>query len=201
MNQQLGPEMKVSKVSQPLKLRLLAAIALAFSANTFADPVTKVEFAAGGYSLSAKTKNGSKSVSGIGSYRAAYRRSIMHNLELLIGYSLFTSEITGGDLGYGPDVGVLYYPLSSAQPVEIETQNVHLYVSDVWHPYIGTAFHQRQFQSTSSSYAGFSLSVGAEFSYAKDVGTKFEIRYQLLDGPANASASYYDALIGIVLYY
>lgn len=173
---------------------LVALIAIAPEAKG----AGKIEASFGFYSLSAKTNKKSGAASNFGLYRAAYNYTVGSQFELNLGYSIFMSNIIGGDLGFGPDLGLLYFPVTDPGTRVVQTPKLSLRLDDVLRPFVGVGFHQRQFQSVDSSYAGFSFCGGAEYNYSENLGIKATARYQILNGPSSASASQLDVLLGLL---
>jgi hypothetical protein len=157
----------------------------------------KLEVSAGAYSLTAKTAKRSGSAASLGIYRLGYSFSFGNQFEFQLAYSLFASAIVTGDLGYGPDLTVLYYPVTDSGGTKVTTEKVVLSVEDVVRPFVTFGFHQRQFQSVDSSYAGFSVGAGAEYAWDPKYGLKGQVRYLMLNGPSAATADQLDILFGI----
>lgn len=160
----------------------------------------KLVLSAGAYSFTAENQSNkvSASISGVGSYQLAYRHVLSQNVELDFGFSLVATETFGGDLAFGLDVGANYYPISNAEPIQAETGSANVSLSDRWRPFVGAGFHQRNFQSTSSQYAGFGIKAGSEFQMTEEVCFQGAIRYLMLGGPNQASATQIDLLGGLV---
>jgi hypothetical protein len=175
----------------------ITSMALVLLFSSFALAKGKLDLSLGYFSLDAATVRGSANVSGLGSYQIAYRTPLTTKIELLLGYSVIAAKIYTGDLGFGPDLGLLYFPITSAYPVMAKSENVSLQINEYFRPYVGAAFHQRQFQSTQSSYAGFSGIVGTEYYYSESSSLKAETRFIQLAGPSNGSAKELDILLGI----
>ncbi|WP_374001491.1 hypothetical protein [Bdellovibrio bacteriovorus] len=159
----------------------------------------KLDLMFGGFTINASTDNGSGSMSGIGSYLVAYRYPLSSSLELGLGYSLNATETFGGDLGYGPDLGLSYFPVTTTQTTEFRNADTSVRISPLWRPYFSLSFHQRQFQSTQSSYGGFGLAVGGEYQWRPDLSLKAEVRALGLSGPSNSKATEFDGFVGISL--
>lgn len=174
---------------------LLFTLGIAFQARAEAN---KFELAAGFYQLSADSNGVTESVSGLGVYRLTYHHSLLSQLEIGLGYTLFMSDVVTGDMGFGPDLSVFYYPFTSASDVELKTESVNLRFGEKWRPFIGAGFHQRNFQSLDSSYAGFGASIGTEFDFSRIADFKFELRYLMLAGPSRSDATQIEPLIGVV---
>lgn len=170
-------------------------IALAFMPiNTRA--ASKFDFIGGFFMLSATNSRGSSSISNLGSYQISYRMPIRLQMEFQLGYSLMASKTIGGDLGYGPDLGLLYFPMTLASAAVGRGENIEIESSEFFRPYIAGAFHQRQYQSTQSSYAGFSFTGGSEYLLRPGFSLRGELRYLRLIGPSNSTANQIDFLAG-----
>lgn len=157
----------------------------------------KLDVMFGYYSLQATTTRSAATVSSLGSYQMAYRRAFGGNFEILIGYSLIAAKVVSGDLGFGPDIGLIYFPFTSSAPIVANSENVQFRFREFYKPYIGGSFHQRQFQSTQSTYAGFSGSGGLEYAMSDLVSIKAELRLIRLVGPSQATANELDILTGL----
>lgn len=176
-------------------------IALALTALLSPMPamaVGKFDFSVGYFRLNAETDKGKGSVSNIGAYQMLYRRAVQSQLEVALGYSLVVSKVYTGDMGFGPDLGLIYFPFSLASSYHFESQNTYVSASEIWKPYGGISFHQRQYQSTQSSYAGFSVGAGVEYLWSSSFSMKGELRSLQMTGP-QSKAGEIDALVGISL--
>lgn len=176
---------------------LIMILQLAGGSLCFANG--KLDLLFGVFSLTAETDNGSGSISGVGSYLLAYRHPLSQTLELGLGYSMNATETFGGDLGYGPDLGISYFPLTTTQPEEFRDNTTTVKISPLWRPYVSLSFHQRQYQSTQTSYGGFGLAGGSEYQWKPTMSFKLEIRLLNLTGPSNGKATEIDAMAGISL--
>lgn len=182
----------------PLKLVLKRIIAAAIlTASSTAAAGSKFDIMTGFFSISAKTDQTSGNLSGFGSYRFTYHYRLVDNLDLDAGYSLFLSRGISGDMGYGPDFGFSYYPFTAGGLIRASTKNVTYESMELWRPYVGLSFHQRQFQSVNSAYAGFGGSVGTNYRYSDQIDLKTELRLQTLTGPNKASATETELFFGL----
>ncbi len=157
----------------------------------------KLDMCFGAYSLAAKSSQGEGKASGLGSYVVTYHYGFFDGLDFSVGYSLFFSNIITGDMGFGPDLGLTYYPITSSGPTVLKTDGIYLLIKEQWRPLINVSFNQRQFQSSDSSYAGLSFGFGTEYSYYQSFDFKGMFRYQLLKGPASTAATFIDFLFGV----
>lgn len=177
------------------RLKYLFIIVLMISGPAFSK--AKLDVMGGYFSLLAKTKEKSGSVDNFGAYQLNFRYAVTHFMEVAIGYSLIASKTFSGDFGFGPDIGLIYFPFTSANPISAATENVHYTSYELFKPYLTTAFHQRQYQSIQSSYAGFGFGAGSEVYWKSNMSFKVEIRYLPLGGPDSAISNELDFLGGI----
>lgn len=161
----------------------------------------KVEFCVGPFNFSAKNPNNNTtaSVSGVGSYRLAYRHAFWSQFELDLGYSLVATDTFGGDLSFGVDVGANYFPLSVAGDVVDKTVRTHVLLQQIWRPFVGVSFNQRNFQSTSSQYAGAGVKLGTEYQLNEEWSLLGAGRYISLGGPNQSEATQTEILLGAVI--
>lgn len=157
----------------------------------------KLDIMGGYFSLKAKTKEKAGNVSNLGAYQMNFRYAVAHYLEIGIGYSLIASKTFSGDFGFGPDIGLVYFPFTSANPIEATSSNVHFVSYEVYKPYLTGAFHQRQYQSIQSSYAGFGFGAGSEIYWKRNMSFKLELRYLPLAGPDKAVSDEVDFMGGL----
>jgi hypothetical protein len=176
---------------------LLAALTAGASPRAAAG---KVDLSFGGYQFNASNKrnNTSSSLSGLGSYRLGYRYEFFDNLELDLGYSLLATKTLSGDLSFGVDLGMTYFPFTTAGDIRVNTAEVSGLYQSLWRPFVGVAFHQRNFQSTSSQYAGPGVKLGTEYQWRESVSFEAMLRYISLGGPNQSAAVQIEGLFGIV---
>lgn len=182
------------RITSWVHIWILAAMILAVTPAS----AGKLDVMAGWFSLSAKTNLASADFSNFGAYRMNYLIPVTSKLELTVGYSLLMSDTFGGDLGYGIDGGVTYYPLSESKAIEASSGSARMVVDPLWRPYVGVGFSQRQFQSVLSTYAGFSMFLGVERSLDREFDAKTEFRIVELRGSGTATATEITAVVGLV---
>lgn len=160
----------------------------------------KLEGSLGGFQFSASNKrnNSSSSLSGFGSYHLAYHHAVGSNVEVDAGYSIIATDGIGGDLSFGFDIGIIYFPFSASSDLKVSGQGAHGVFQDVWRPFVGLGFHHRNFQSTSAQYAGAGLKLGTEYQYSEDLSFLGYLRYISLGGPNQSSATQVEALAGAI---
>lgn len=174
---------------------LILCLVLSNSCVSFAK--SKLDIAFGYFSLTATSSKSSGSISGLGAYQFLYRQAFTPNVEFGVGYSLAASGVVGGDMGFGPDLGLYYYPMTSTNGEKFESSDITFSTSEHLKPYIGGGFHQRQFQSTQSSYAGFSFLGGCEYYWNDQFSLKAELRFLSLNGPSSSTANELNLLGGL----
>lgn len=159
----------------------------------------KLDIQGGAYQFSATNNRNStsKSISGFGSYRFAYRHTLRNQIEVEAGYSLLATDGVGGDLSFGVDIGINYFPLTSSGDVHEQTINTIAVFRSLWRPFVGASFHQRNFQSTASQYAGPGAKIGVEYQITDSLSCSSVVRYLLLGGPNRSEATQIDILGGI----
>lgn len=161
----------------------------------------KVGVELGYFSLSAQSGARSGSASALGMYRVAYRAPWLERLELDLGYSLFMTRTLQGDLGFGLDLGVNWYPLTEVGPAEFAGGSSTFVFDPIWRPFFGGAFVQRQFQSVQTGYAGFSFKAGIERSVSERLSALASLRWLGLRGSQTASATEWDVLFGACVHF
>lgn len=178
---------------------LLLFIVLPFSSAWATEvKIVQVDVLAGYYSLKAKTENGEGQLSRFGIYKLGFRRALLPKLEFGASYSFFTSQLSGGDLGFGPDLSMYYYPVTNANPFVYQEQRQMIFLTETWRPFLSLSFHQRNFQSFNSSFAGFGAGGGFEMPLINDeLNFRSEVRALSLLGPSSATAFKIDVLVGV----
>ncbi len=152
----------------------------------------KFDIGIGYFDFRASTDTATVKKSNLGIYELDYRYSLNSFLELGIGYTLLMTQTFGGDMAFGPNIEIIGYPLNLPHTVNFKTDSLSLTIKDSMKPYIGASFHQRQFESIQSSYAGFGFFAGTEYWYKEDLGLKLQIRSLSLSGPQNSQAQQVD---------
>ena len=180
-------------------LAFFAGIALILSATNARAQANKLELAAGYYQLTSDGTGRSSSLANFGTYRALYHHGVFANLEVVLGYSLFVSDVISGDMGFGPDLGLMYFPFSHSSDVRLSTDSVSFSFSEKWRPFGALTFHQRSFQSVDSTFAGFGAALGTEYDGGSVLDYKLELRYLSLGGPSSSSATQIEAFLGVIL--
>jgi hypothetical protein len=160
----------------------------------------KLDLMTGYFDLNAKVGQQEGQVSAIGAYKISYAQNVFSDhLDLEIGYTLLMSETFGGDLAYGIEAGLNYYPFTPSTSIEGRSQNASLEITPLWRPFVGTSFNQRQAQSTNSGYAGFGVVVGTERALNSYFDLKTMVRYTFLSGARAATANELTVFVGITM--
>lgn len=151
----------------------------------------------GGYNFSAKTNTQTGSKSGVGAYKVSYVIPLLKNLEAGIGFSVLFSNVITGDAAYGLDLELYYYPLTMSRRVDLSTEFATIGIESVWRPFVLGGYSARQFQSTSTQYFGLTAGAGTEYAWTSAYSLKGMIRYNMLTGPNEATASEMTVLGGV----
>ncbi len=158
----------------------------------------KFNFNMGYYSLSAISSTAKRgNVNNFGIYNLEYRLGVLSHFEIGLGYSILMSNIIGGDLGYGPDFSLYWYPLTLTTADRGSSDKVQYASTDLWKPYLGISFSQRQFQAVQTNYAGFGLMVGLERVLTDVWSVQGLVNFHSYSGNASSSATEFDYLGGI----
>ncbi len=160
---------------------------------------SKFDILGGFFSLSAKTDQAEGEFSNFGSYRVNYLTPVHRQIEFGLGYSVAMSSIIGGDMAFGFDLGLFYFPISSSSEYRSSSDEAKLYFQEIWRPFISASFNQRQFQSVDANYAGYSFGAGVERIFNQNLNLKAEMRLLFLSGAQNGEATQIDLLTGISL--
>jgi hypothetical protein len=174
----------MSTKKRPPRVALLALLLLSSHAQA-----GKFDFAAGYFSLSAKSATSSGQVSNLGTLRVGYRHEVLPKLELAAGYTLNSSKILGGELAYGMDIGLVYFPFTDCCARMGSSGTVTYEFNEKWKPFVGLSFHQRQFQAVQASYPGVGGSAGVEYALTRNLSARGEVRVITLFGTSISSAS------------
>ena len=185
---------------------LLSLFIILFSFKAMA--VGRVDFSYGFYSISSKPgKTTSTSstkaqkgaaVSGPYMFNLAYLFPVADKVQLNLGYSVLLADVSGTDKGYGFNFGVNYFILGSAKNEILKNDSIDVERFEIWKPYAGFGFYQRDFQSIENSYAGFGINGGVERYYTKNMSFKGELRYISLSGSNSSIATEINAILGVI---
>jgi hypothetical protein len=178
-----------------------AGLALQVVCGLWATPAAarKLSAGLGFFSVNAKTQSSSASLSGVGAYQIAYEHPLAGSVDLRLGYSLLMTRGIGGDLSFGLDLGGSYYPLTRSSAVEWSSEQARLLVQELWRPYVGAGFFQRNFQSLQSGFAGFGGWAGVDRAIQGPLSARFEARYLSLSGPKSSRVSQVELSIGALI--
>lgn len=178
------------------KLRNLFLFFL-FAAEAHAD-AGRLAADYGYFSIRAKASGNTESISNPSAIRIGYLRPVLRKLEFSIAYSMLLADFSGSDLGYGLDVGANYYPFSGASDETYKDERVEMRRQEIWRPYAGAYFHQRNFQSVKNSYAGFGAALGVERFLNDTMNIRGEARMIQLAGSGESKATEVGAFLGVV---
>jgi len=178
-------------------MKPFAAALILFCFGFFALPAKaqKLNFFAGFYSINANPPSANASsirISGPGAYGLSGQFSLRPNLEFGVGYTVFLSKGISGDMGFGPDLSLVYFPFSASSALVHSRVGIEFREIESLRPYGMVSFHQRQFQSAQSAYSGFGLGLGTEIQWSDRTAFRFGLRTMNLAGPSAARFEYSD---------
>lgn len=157
----------------------------------------KLDVSIGYFQINAQVAGRTGSISNFGLGQLAYRHALTDQFEATLGYSIVMSSGIGGELGYGLDLGLNWYPFTNAAPRETATPSFSFVLDEQWRPYVGPYFYQRQYPRVQTGYAGVGLEAGVERSISSRMSLKPSARFMLLSGPKSAAANELDLMIGL----
>lgn len=150
----------------------------------------KLDWSGGTFDLISKTPTTSSHLNNpFGSFQISHRIELIEQVEFAYGYSMTFSKFFSGDYGYGPDLGLFYFPLTSAGATKLNEKQIRFFRSELLRPFVCVHFHSRQFQSIGASYAGLSTGGGLEFWNFHPLGLRLWGKQAQLRGPQRSTAS------------
>ena len=120
-----------------------------------------------------------------------------NKFEVAIGYTVYFTGVISGDSGSGLDLGLNYFPLTSAGPIEDKGEGAVMAIEELWRPYLGVTFNQRNFQSVQTTYSGYGFVIGLERVLNSTTNLNSTIRMITLNGPKSSTAKETDFLVGL----
>lgn len=178
---------------------LLLPIILIMSLLSQSAQANKVIGTGGYYSLKATNSEGTAKVSNPGHFRLIYDHGLGDQWLMSIGYSIYILTGSGIEFGYGLDLGARYYPFTYHSAVRAKTANTDFTMRETWRPFTGLAFNQRQYQGIQSSYAGFSLELGLDYSLVDNMSLQTSARYMVMKGPFDSALTEWSLVGGIAV--
>ena len=179
-----------------LMKKLLSLSLILASLDAFA--IGRMDVSYGYFAINAKTADTSSSISNPTAFNLGYLMPLMDKADLSIGYSLLLADFAGSDKAFGLNLGVNYFPTSSAKDETLKTDDFNVERYQIWKPYVGLGFYQRNFQSIKTSYAGLGLNAGVEKYKSKKMSYKGELRYITLSGSSESTATEINLFFGLI---
>jgi hypothetical protein len=174
------------KIQVRVLLRSFIFLGFLLTSNVYA--ASKIGVAGGLFNLTAQNGSRETSISNLGSYRLLYSKNMYEKINFIGGYSVIMEDTLGGDVAYGLDFGASY-SFHSPSAGSSQFENILIEVVSHWEPFVSITFHQRQFQSIRTSYAGFGIGGGFERAIKKGMWMYFDVRYIQLNGTTTATAN------------
>lgn len=159
-----------------LRVLGLATLAAAGSGAPQAQ-AHKLALAGGAYMLSTSdvTTDEALSTIGAGAYQLQYSIRALPKLAAEVGYFIIIGAGFSGLDSNGLEAGVSFYPFSDAESHVYRADYAVLKTTELFRPYIGGFFAQRQVKS--ASFAGFGAKAGAEWVFKFPWLLKAEARF------------------------
>ena len=184
-----------------ISIGIIYLFSLFFTQSSWAK---KINFDFGFFNITAKppsssgsaARKGTLSLSGPGAYSLSGSIPVLPSLELGAGYTIFYSDFISGDMGFGPDFFVSWFPLNEGSGSSVEAYDLKYYEIQKFRPFVHASFHQRQFQSSDSSFSGFGFGGGLEMSLDANKSVRATLRSMSLVGSSQSTFDYMDVLIG-----
>lgn len=142
------------------------------------------------------------SASGLANYSLSYSYDASRKLAIYAGANAILSKIISGQGGFGFDIGVSYYPFTTAGPIHEKSDNIEVVTWQVWRPYVGFGLRQRTFVAASqASYIGTGISFGVDRQLNERFSLRLQANYDKLTGPGSISATQTNAAVGGSIHY
>lgn len=139
-----------------------------------------------------------ETISGFGAYRAGLGFGLLNNFVFDVAFNVLSSSGIGGQLGFGFDFGIKYYPLTSSGLRTIKEGPLQAEIAEQWRPYVGCGFRQRQFVLVlTSQYVGPGFSVGTDYQLDDRWFLNGEFNYDMLYGQSKVTATQTNIMFGI----
>lgn len=174
---------------------LLACALLCIAQLSYAQIGTSLSF----FSLEAENSRGSQNLSNLGHFQVSYEVPVFDKIRITPSYSLYILGSDFSDLGYGLNVGVSYFPFSLNRSMIHRSKDLFIHSAEKIRPFVGLSFHQRQYQSIQSTYAGLGIKFGADYQWKPDTRVSFFIASLSLSGPLDSQVTEFQAGVGTSL--
>ena len=178
-----------------MKKIVLFLILSLVTSNSFADGIYA---GLGFYNISAKVGEKETSLSNFSHYSITYTKSFFSKTSVEIGYSFLFEDLLGGDMSYGPNIGLRYYHFGTSTNQVSTLESLSVQIKKSYNPYVSLGFLQREFQSVKSSYSGFYVGGGIEMGWQRDFSLYADLKYAQLNGPVQGEANEITTSIGII---
>ncbi len=152
----------------------------------------------GFYNLTAKVGSRKTSLSNFSNYSLIYTKSFLSRTSFEVGYSFLFENLLGGDMSYGPHIGLRYYHFGTSTNQISSLESLSVQIKKSYNPYVSAGFMQREFQSVKSSYSGFYLGGGLEMGWQRNFSFFTDLKYAKLNGPVKGEATEITATIGLI---
>ncbi len=175
--------------------RLLIASGLFASSNALGNSFNSTM---GYYSITAETSVGKQTLQNFGVYRFIYDIDVAQHFSFRPSYSLYTiSGSDGLEFGYGTDIEFSYLPLTRNGAMSFQNPSVSWQTYEIFQPYVSLSFHQRQYQSIQSNYAGLGFQAGSTYQLSRSIRLMAYMATIYLNGPLSSRVNEFQLAGGI----
>ena len=159
----------------------------------------KLAIESGFYSLSTTNVDTNEPISQIGAgvYQIQYSIEAIPHLSAEVGYFLIIGSGLSGLDSNGLEAGASYFPFTNAEARVFRSEDGYLKTLDLFRPYIGAFFVQRQVSS--ASFAGYGAKLGTEWVFRAPWLLKADGRFVSYSNADSAPVIEMTANIGIGL--
>jgi hypothetical protein len=152
----------------------------------------------GYYSITAETSAGKQTLQNFGVYRFIYDIDVAQHFSFRPSYSLYTISGTDGlEFGYGTDIEFSYLPFTRNGVMSHQSPSVSWQTYEILQPYVSLSFHQRQYQSIQSNYAGLGFQAGSTYQLSRSIRLMAYVASIYLNGPLSSKVNEFQMAGGI----
>lgn len=152
----------------------------------------------GYYSINAETSGGKQTLQNFGVYRFIYDIDVAQHFSFRPSYSLYTISGTDGlEFGYGTDIEFSYLPFTRNGAMSFQSPLVSWQTYEILQPYVSLSFHQRQYQSIQSNYAGLGVQAGSSYQLSRSIRLMAYVASMYLNGPLSSKINEFQLAGGI----
>ncbi|WP_132323321.1 hypothetical protein [Pseudobacteriovorax antillogorgiicola] len=153
----------------------------------------------GYFNIKSTTSAGDTNLANLGHFRLVYEIPFMNRFSVKPSYSLYLLGIDSSDIGYGFDLEFNYYPFTFNRPMKLGQNSLNFMSAEKLRPFVGLSFHQRQYQSIQSNYAGIGITFGAQYQYSREFRFVSGLTVISMKGPLDSALSEQQLYFGTII--